>query len=186
MADEEASASGRIPGLIQDVVTQLQGMAARLEDLTGYKLPPVPGGMPGGRALPLPGALSSEQLSMLAASVAAQRQSIQAIRAQLGALDEQLAVLERILGPLAEWSKAWAGPSRSGARRSSARSGKPGLRPPPGLPVGRNPDVALVRSRRAGSRGRQRARGPDRQPRLPRAPGPVLVGRARGESRSRA
>jgi hypothetical protein len=111
MAAEEESASGRVPGLIQDVVAQLQGMAARLEDLTGHKLPQVPGGLPvpGGRGLPLPGALSSEQLSMLAASVAAQRQSIQAMRAQLGALDEQLAVLERILGPLAEWSKAWAG-----------------------------------------------------------------------------
>ena len=111
MAAEEESASGRVPGLIQDVVAQLQGMAARLEDLTGYKLPSVPGGLPapGTRRLPLPGALSSEQLSTVAASVAAQRQSIQAMRAQLGALDEQLAVLERILGPLAEWSKVWAG-----------------------------------------------------------------------------
>ena len=111
MADEEENASGRVPGLIQDVVAQLQGMAARLEDLTGYKLPSVPGGLPvpGARHIPLPGALSSEQLSTVAASVAAQRQSIQAMRAQLGALDEQLAVLERILGPLAEWSKVWAG-----------------------------------------------------------------------------
>jgi uncharacterized coiled-coil protein SlyX len=83
-------------------------MAARLEGVTGYRLPPVPG-VPGMRNLPLPGALSSEQLSTLRAIVAAQRQSIQAMRAQLGALDEQLAVLERIIGPLAEWSKAWAG-----------------------------------------------------------------------------
>jgi hypothetical protein len=108
MADEEENPAGRPGGLIQDMVAQLQGMAARLESVTGYRLPPVPG-VPGVRNLPLPGALSSEQLSTLAASVAAQRQSIQAMRAQLGALDEQLAVLERIIGPLAEWSKAWAG-----------------------------------------------------------------------------
>ena len=129
MADEEESASGRVPGLIQDVVAQLQGMAARLEDLTGYKLPSVPGGLPvpGARHLPLPGALSSEQLSTVAASVAAQRQSIQAMRAQLGALDEQLAVLERILGPLAEWSKVWAG--LEGRLLGSRPSDEPG---PPG------------------------------------------------------
>jgi uncharacterized coiled-coil protein SlyX len=108
MADEEEGPASRPGGLIQDMVAQLQGMAARLEGVTGYRLPPVPG-VPGMRNLPLPGALSSEQLSTLRASVAAQRQSIQAMRAQLGALDEQLAVLERIIGPLAEWSKAWAG-----------------------------------------------------------------------------
>ena len=30
------------------------------------------------------------------------------MQAQLRVLDEQLAMLEQILGPLAEWSKAWA------------------------------------------------------------------------------
>jgi uncharacterized coiled-coil protein SlyX len=91
-------------------VTQLQGMTERLENLTGYRLPSMPGGfsVPGVRNLPLPGALSSEQLTTIASSVSAQRRSIEAMQAQLSALDEQLAVLERILGPLAEWSKAWA------------------------------------------------------------------------------
>ena len=30
------------------------------------------------------------------------------MQAQLGVFDEQLAMLEGILGPLAEWSTAWA------------------------------------------------------------------------------
>jgi uncharacterized coiled-coil protein SlyX len=110
MADDEESTQGPIPGLIQDFVTQLQGMTERLESLTGYRLPSMPGGfsVPGVRNLPLPGALSSEQLTTIASSVSAQRRSIEAMQAQLSALDEQLAVLERILVPLAEWSKAWA------------------------------------------------------------------------------
>ena len=33
---------------------------------------------------------------------------IAAMQAQLRVLDEQLAMLEQILGPLAEWSKTWA------------------------------------------------------------------------------
>ena len=41
-------------------------------------------------------------------SVAAQRRSIEALQAQLTAFDEQLAVLERIIVPLADWSKTWA------------------------------------------------------------------------------
>ena len=45
---------------------------------------------------------------MIASSVASQRQGIAAMQPQLGVFDEQLAMLEEILGPLAEWSKAWA------------------------------------------------------------------------------
>lgn len=30
------------------------------------------------------------------------------MQAQLGVFDEQLAMLEGIIGPLAEWSKTWA------------------------------------------------------------------------------
>jgi len=41
-------------------------------------------------------------------SIAAQRRSIQALQTQLSAFDEQLAVLEQLLGPLAQWSKTWA------------------------------------------------------------------------------
>jgi len=48
------------------------------------------------------------QLNLLASSVASQRQGIAAMQAQLWVLDEQLAMLEQILGPLAEWGKTWA------------------------------------------------------------------------------
>ena len=60
------------------------------------------------QGLPHPGALSAAQLNLIASSVASQRQTIAATQAQLRVLDEQLAILEQILGPLAERSKAWA------------------------------------------------------------------------------
>ena len=60
------------------------------------------------QGLPHPGALSAAQLNLIASSVASQRQGIAATQAQLRVLDEQLAILEQILGPLAERSKAWA------------------------------------------------------------------------------
>jgi len=41
-------------------------------------------------------------------SIAAQRRSIEALKAQLSSFDEQLAVLENLLGPLAQWSRTWA------------------------------------------------------------------------------
>jgi hypothetical protein len=39
---------------------------------------------------------------------ALRRRSIEALQNQLTAFDEQLAVLEQILGPFAEWSGTWA------------------------------------------------------------------------------
>ena len=41
-------------------------------------------------------------------SIASQRLSIEALKAQLSSYDEQLGVLEQLLGPLTEWSKTWA------------------------------------------------------------------------------
>lgn len=64
--------------------------------------------MPAPGAFLLPGALSAAQLGSIAGSVAAQRRSIEALKAQLSAFDEQLAVLEQILAPLADWSRTWA------------------------------------------------------------------------------
>jgi hypothetical protein len=58
--------------------------------------------------LPLPGALSAAQLDSIARRVATQRSSIAALKAQPAAFDEQLAVLEGILGLLAGWGKTWA------------------------------------------------------------------------------
>jgi hypothetical protein len=108
MADEE-KATGGIPGPMQQFVNQLRRMTADMERLTGLggPLPPrttVPM-MPG---LPMPGALSAKELKSISSNIKAQRQSIQALQAQLTAFDQQLEVLEGILGPLSEWSGRWA------------------------------------------------------------------------------
>jgi hypothetical protein len=55
-----------------------------------------------------PGALSAAQLRAIDRAVRSQRQQIAAMTAQLQAFDEQLAVFERILDPLVEWSTTWA------------------------------------------------------------------------------
>jgi hypothetical protein len=55
-----------------------------------------------------PGAMSAAQLQAIDKAVRGQRQQIQAMTAQLQAFDEQLAVFERILEPIVEWSATWA------------------------------------------------------------------------------
>jgi hypothetical protein len=105
MTDDEQSAPGMVPPLVQELIAQLRGITEGLEGglgRFGERLPPAPG------ALPLPGALSAAQLTSVADSIAAQRRSIEALKAQLSSFDEQLAVLEQILGPLAQWSSTWA------------------------------------------------------------------------------
>jgi hypothetical protein len=111
MADDQESTHGGIPGLTQEVIAQLRGLNERLEGLTGFGVPfagSALSSLPGLRNLPVPGALTAAQLKSIATSVTAQRRSIGALKIQLEAFDEQLAVLERILGPLAEWSGRWA------------------------------------------------------------------------------
>ena len=112
MADDQESSPGGIPGLTQEVIAQLRGLNDRLEGLTGLgvSFPSLPAlsSLPGLRNLPVPGALTAAQIKSIATAVTAQRRSIQALTAQLGAFDEQLAVLEQMLEPLAEWSKTWA------------------------------------------------------------------------------
>lgn len=104
MADDEQSTSGVVPNLVQQFVDQLRATTERLEDLGrfGGRLPSAPG------ALALPGAFSAEQMTLITDSIAAQRRSIETLKAQLSLFDEQLAVMEQILGPLAEWSRTWA------------------------------------------------------------------------------
>jgi hypothetical protein len=104
MADDEQSASGVVPGSVQEFIGQLRAITERMGDLGrfGERLPSVPG------ALAPPGAFSAAQMTSIADSIAAQRRSIEALKAQLSSYDEQLAVLEQILGPLAEWSRTWA------------------------------------------------------------------------------
>ena len=104
MADDEQSTPGVVPGSVQEFIGQLRAIAERMGDLGrfGGHLPSVP------RALAPPGAFSAAQMTAIADSIAAQRRSIEALKAQLSSYDEQLAVLEQILGPLAEWSRTWA------------------------------------------------------------------------------
>ncbi len=104
MADDEQSTSGTFAGLIEEYFSKLRGVTEGLQNLagSGAQLQPAPVG------LPLPGALSAAQLASIANSIAAQRRSIEALKAQLSSFDEQLAALEQILGPLAQWGSMWA------------------------------------------------------------------------------
>lgn len=108
MADEEKT-SGGVPGPVQEFVSQLRKVTERLEGMAGLSgFLPLQPTVPNLLGLPLPGALSAAQLESIASGVTAQRRSIQAVQAQLAAFDEQLVVLEGILGPLTEWSRTWA------------------------------------------------------------------------------
>jgi hypothetical protein len=109
MADDQKSTPVEGPNLMQEFIAQLRGAAERLEGLTGLG-----GSLPSASALSslppwlAPGASSAAQLETVTTSVAAQRRSIEALKTQLTAFDEQLAVLEQILEPFAEWSRTWA------------------------------------------------------------------------------
>jgi hypothetical protein len=104
MADAEHPTPGLVPGLVQEFIGQLRAATEKLEGLTGLS-----GHLPAGPSVPpLPGALSAAQVSSIRDSIAAQRRSIEALQAQLSAFDEQLAVLEQVLGPIADWSRSWA------------------------------------------------------------------------------
>jgi hypothetical protein len=104
MTDDQQGASAALSQLVQEFTGQLRKATDMLHGLAGFggRLPPP------ADALPLPGALSATQMSSIAGSIAAQRRSIEALKSQLSSFDEQLAALEQILGPLAEWSRTWA------------------------------------------------------------------------------
>jgi len=89
---------------VHEFTGQLRAITKKLEDLAGFG-----GGPPlAPSALPLPGSFSAAQMTAIADSIGAQRRSIAALQAQLSSFDEQLGVLERLLDPLAEWSRTWA------------------------------------------------------------------------------
>jgi hypothetical protein len=95
---------GLVGRSIDEFVGQLRGFSDRARSLAGavpsrLRLPALPSP---------PGAMSAAQVGAIAKTVRAQRQSLAAMRAQLDAFDEQLAVFERILDPLVEWSTSWA------------------------------------------------------------------------------
>lgn len=93
-----------VPALVEAFADQLRAVTEGLQDLAGLgQRVPLPTDV-----FPLPGALSAAQLTSVAESIAAQRRSIEALKAQLSSFDSQLAALEQILGPLAQWSATWA------------------------------------------------------------------------------
>jgi hypothetical protein len=96
--------SGLVGRSIDEFVNQLRGFTDRARSVAGsatsrLPIPPLPSP---------PGALSAAQLKAIAQTVRAQRESIGAMQAQLEAFDQQMAVFERILEPLVEWSSTWA------------------------------------------------------------------------------
>ena len=108
MTDPQNASAG-FAGLIQLWTSQLRGITEGLAGVAGLSQSALSQSVQSLQGLPHPGALSAAQLNLIASNVASQRQSIAAMQAQLKVFDEQLAMLEEILGPLAEWSKAWAG-----------------------------------------------------------------------------
>src|SRR5688500_5034930 len=98
------AASGLVGRSIDEFVNQLRGFHARARSVAGA----VPSRLPFPTLPSPPGAMSAAQLAAIAQAVQAQRQSIAAMSAQLEAFDQQMAVFERILDPLVEWSSTWA------------------------------------------------------------------------------
>jgi hypothetical protein len=99
----DAGPGNRVSRSVEEFVSQLRTFTDRARGLAAgavpFSLPRLPSP---------PGALSAAQLKAIDKAVRGQRQQIQAMLAQLQAFDEQLAVFERILDPLVEWSATWA------------------------------------------------------------------------------
>ena len=97
-------AGGLVSRSIDEFVNQLRGFTDKARTIAGAV--PTRLSLP---ALPSPpGAMSAAQLRAVATTISAQRQSIAAMSSQLEAFDQQLAVVEKVLAPLVEWSSTWA------------------------------------------------------------------------------
>ena len=96
----DPTATGGLVGRsIDEFVNQLRGFTDRARSIAGnvpskLHLPALPSP---------PGAMSAAQQM-----ARAQRPSIAALRAQLDAFGQQLAVFERLIDPLVEWSASWS------------------------------------------------------------------------------
>ena len=122
---EPQTATGKLVGRsIDEFVNQLRAFSDRARSIAGA----VPSRLPLPALPSPPGAMSAAQVSAIAQTVRAQRESITAIRAQLDAFDQQLGVFERILEPLVEWSASWAQLEK--AVGDFVRPGAEGGRPP--------------------------------------------------------
>jgi hypothetical protein len=107
MTDQQNISAG-FAGLIQLWTSQLRRITEGLAATSGLSQSVLSQPVPSLQDLPHPGALSAAQLNLIASSVASQRESIAAMQAQLRVFDEQLALLEGILGPLTDWGNTWA------------------------------------------------------------------------------
>jgi hypothetical protein len=103
-ADTDAASRRLVARSVDEFVNQLRGFTDKARSLAGA--------VPGRLSLPAlpspPGAMSAAQLRAVAKTVSAQRQSIAAMTSQLEAFDQQLAVIEKVLSPVVEWSATWA------------------------------------------------------------------------------
>ena len=103
-ADAGAASGGLVGRSIDEFVNQLRGFTDKARSIAGA--------VPARLSLPAlpspPGAMSAAQLRAVAKTVSAQRQSIAAMASQLEAFDQQLAVVEKVLVPLVDWSSTWA------------------------------------------------------------------------------
>jgi hypothetical protein len=95
----EPGSAGLVSRSIEEFVNQLRAFTDRARGLAAGAVPALPSP---------PGAMSAAQLRAVAEAVRAQRQQLQAMTAQFQAFDQQLAVFERVLEPLVEWSASWA------------------------------------------------------------------------------
>ncbi len=86
MAAAGSGALGAMPEPVPATVTRMLGSMRQLAE----QLPPV-----------------TAELGVLMEEVHAKRLSIQALQAELAALDNQLEVLERSLAPVESWSRQW-------------------------------------------------------------------------------
>ena len=99
-----------LTGQLRAVVERVNAIASwvpgveQLERAVGGAVPELPE-LP---HLPAPGALTATQVAAVASAVRAQRTTIEATRATLDAFEQQLLVLEELLGPFETFSRAWA------------------------------------------------------------------------------
>src|SRR4051794_17468089 len=104
----ESGATG--PQNPADLAGQLRAAAERV--MAGWTAAAgVPGSRPGQALVnpAMPATMTARQMEALLDDLAARRAQVQALSAQLGAFDEQLATLETNLRPFLEWTRTWAG-----------------------------------------------------------------------------
>lgn len=125
----DVASGGLVGRSIEEFVHQLRSFTDRARDLAGAAVP-------SGFTLPAlpspPGAMSAAQLKAISQAVKGQRAQTEALITNLQAFDQQMAVFERILEPLVEWSATWARLEEGVAglvRRDAGAEPRPGKKP---------------------------------------------------------